>query len=593
MKKKKKEETKKQPILMKGLGVSAGIAIGRAYLIDRGRLETREFCHIDSRGAEQEVARFNKALAESKSQLLNIREKLKKDGIAKEHISIIDANMMIFEDQMLIDDTVKVIREEKINAEWALKKVLKGIIEIFDKMDDEYLKQRSSDIEHSINRILVNLMGTKHESISEIARPSIVVSHDLSPSDTAQMKKGRVLGFLTNIGGRTSHTAIMARSLEIPAIVGLEHVTHQISTGDTVIIDGTTGTVIANPSKSVIESYKKRKQRFENYEKTLLSYHGLPSVTTDGKNIGLMGNMELVEEVGSLLDHGAEGIGLYRSEFLYINRKDLPNETEHFNAYKKVAKKMGDKPVTIRTLDIGGDKPLPHMGMPEESNPALGLRAIRFCLQRADIFKIQLRGILRASACGNVKIMFPMISCVDELREAKEILETAKEELRSEGKKFDEAIKVGVMIEIPSAALIADKLAKEADFFSIGTNDLIQYSLAIDRVNEHVAYLYEPTHPGVLRIIKQVVDAARKEGVSVGVCGEMAGEPLYALVFLGLGIEHLSMSSSSLLRVKRFIRSASFEEAKKITKAAFKFSTAKEIEHYLSKKVTDICRDEF
>ncbi len=585
---------KKDSILMKGLGVSSGIVIGTVHLFDRGELEPVQYCHLDSRALDYEIERFNKALTESKDQILRIRNKLEEEGgQAKEHIQIIDANLLIFEDQMLIDDTIKVIREDKINAEWALKKVLTRLMELFDNMEDEYFKERGSDIEQSVNRILINLMGKKHENISEIDEPSIIVAHDLGPSDTAQMAKGKVLAFLTDVGGRTSHTSIMARSLEIPAVVGLESVTHQVETGDTVVIDGTTGTVIINPSDKVIEVYQQKRVRYEQYNQDLHRYRDLPAETTDGKIVEIMGNIEIVDEMGSLIDHGAEGIGLYRSEFLYLNRRELPTEEEHLEAYKKVAENMDGKPVIIRTLDIGGDKPLPFLDLDEESNPAMGLRAIRLCFDRVDIFKTQLRGILRASAFGNIKVMFPMISGVHELRRAKSILEETKEELTAEGIEYNPDMEVGIMIEVPSAALVADLLAKESDFFSIGTNDLIQYTIAIDRVNEHVAYLFEPSHPAILRVIKQVVKAANDAGISVGICGEMAGEPVYAIVFLGLGIKHLSMSAGSLLKVKKLIREVSYEDAKDICDTIMTFDTAREIEEFLASRLAGILKEEY
>ncbi len=586
-------DVKKQVILMKGIGVSSGINIGKAYLMERGMIEPAQFCYLDVKEAEGEIERFKNALKASRDQLLRIKKKMELDGKGKEHIRIIDAHLMILKDNMIINDTIRIIKEERVNAEWALKTVLKDLMEYFDKMDDAYLKERSMDIEHIVNRVLINLMGRKHESISDIKAPAIVIAHDLAPTDTAQMIKGMVLGFLTDVGGRTSHTAIMARSLEIPAVVGLETVTRKAEMNDTVIVDGTTGTVIINPSESVVEVYKRRKERYENYGKALFHYKDLPCETTDGKRIKLMGNMEIMEEIDPLIEHGAEGIGLYRTEFLYLNRKDLPAEDEHVKAYKQIVKKMAPNPVIIRTLDIGGDKFLSHMEMAKEINPAMGLRAIRFCLKNSEIFKTQLRGILRASANGKVKIMFPMISGMEELRRAKAYLEEAKAELKAEGKPFDPNIEVGVMIEVPSAAIIADLIVKEVSFISIGTNDLLQYSLAIDRVNEHVAYLYEPFHPAVLRIIKTVADAANKAGVSVGVCGEMAGEPEYAFLLLGFGIDQLSMNAFSILKVKRLIRSVSFSEAKKICKVITGFATAKEVENYINLKLPGLYKEEF
>lgn len=586
-------DSKKQVVLMKGIGVSSGIVIGQVYVLERGKVEPAQYCYLDASETENEIERFKNAMRASRDQLTRIKQRMEKDGKGKEHIRIIDAHLMILKDNMLINDTVKVIREQKVNAEWALKTVLKDLMEYFEKMEDPYLKERAMDIEHLVNRVLLNLMGRKHESVASIQEPSVVVAHDLAPSDTAQMTKGTVLGFLTDVGGKTSHTAIMARSLEIPAVVGLESITRKAETGDTVIVDGTTGTVILNPSESVIEVYKRRRERYENYGKALFHYKDLPSETTDGRRVRLMGNMEIVEEIDGLIEHGAEGIGLYRTEFLYLNRKDLPTEDEHVRAYRQVAKKMAPHPVVIRTLDIGGDKFLSDMDTPKEINPAMGLRAIRFCLKNIDIFKIQLRGILRASAHGDIKVMFPMISGIEELRRAKQILEECKRELKAEGKAFNPDIEVGVMIEVPSAAMIADLIVKEVKFISIGTNDLLQYSLAIDRVNEHVAYLYEPFHPAVLRIIKRVAEAANKASVSVSVCGEMAGEPEYALILLGFGVDQLSMNAYSILRVKRLIRSISHAEARKICKNILGFPTAKEVESFINSKLPGLYKEEF
>ena len=587
-----KTDTKKEVVLMRGIGVSSGIVIGKAYVVDR-RTDAVQFCHLDPSQAHSEVKRFTGAVSESKKQLRRITRMLTKEGRGKEHIGIIDAHLMILKDQMLINDTIKLIKQERMNAEWALKTVLKGIRELFDKMDDRYFKERSSDIEHIVDRIIMNLSGEEHASIADIEEPSVVIAHDLSPADTAQMVKGKVVAFLTDIGGKTSHTAIMARSLEIPAVVGLENVTRNAEAGDTIIVDGMTGAVIINPSESVLHVYERRRSKYASYDKELHHYRNLPAETLDGRRIRLMGNMEIAEEITSLLDHGAEGIGLYRSEFLYMNRKDLPTEEEHMASYVHVAKQMSPRPVVVRTLDIGGDKFLSPMEVADEINPAMGLRAIRLCLKRPDMFRTQLRGILRASAYGKLKVMFPMISGIDELRRAKAIFEETKEELRRENKPFDPDIEVGVMIEVPSAAFIADLLAKEADFFSIGTNDLLQYSLAIDRVNEHVAYLYEPFHPAVLRIIKNVVDCAKQRGISVSVCGEMAGEPEHALMFIGMGLEQLSMNAFSLLRVKRLVRSVRYEDAKDIVTTALTFSTAREVENYVSSKAIELYREEF
>ncbi len=586
-------DKKKHTGFIKGIGVSPGIVVSKAYVIKRGVESDVQYCHLDSEHSLVEISRFKGALEQSRLQLQRVRQKMEEAGREKEHISIIDAHLMILKDNMLIKDTIKTIKEDRINAEWALKKVLKKLMDYFDTIDDEYLRERSYDLEHIVNRIIFNLIGRHEETLAGIKEPVIVVAHDLSPADTAQMSKDMVLGFSTDLGGKTSHTAIMARALEIPAIVGLETASSMVETGDIIIIDGTTGTLIINPPESVIELYRKKKERYADYDKTLFHYRDLPCETMDGHRVALRGNMELIEDVGSLTEHGAEGIGLYRTEFLYLNRRNLPTEDEHYEAYSEVAKKVYPNPVIIRTLDIGGDKELPGFDPSEENNPALGLRAIRLCLKYRDVFKAQLKGMLRSSVHGKVKIMFPMISGVGELRLAKAVLEEAKAELQREGKDFNPSVETGIMIEIPSAALIADLLVKEVDFISIGTNDLLQYSLAIDRANEHVAYLYEPYHPAVLRIIKGVARAAIDAGINVGVCGEMAGEPEYALILLGFGIQTLSMNAISILKVKRLMRSVSYSGAKEICEEIIKFPTAIEVERYVSARLPDFYKDEF
>ena len=586
-------DSKKQVVLMKGIGVSSGIVIGRAYLLERGMPELAHFCYLNMAEVDNEVERFRAAIKESRDQMLRIKAKMEEDSRGKEHIRIIDAHLMMLKDNMLINDTIKLIRQERVNAEWALSKVLEDLLEFFVKMDDPYIRERGSDIEHIVSRVMLNLSGRNHESVADLKAPAIIVAHDVTPADTAQMDKSMVQGFLTDVGGRTSHSAIMARSLEIPAVVALENITRKTETGDVIIVDGATGTVIINPSESVIDVYIKRRKRFESYGKALFDYRDLPSETIDGKRVKLMGNIELAEELDSLIEHGAEGIGLYRTEFLYMNRKDLPSEDEQIKAYKHIVKKMSPNPVIIRTLDVGGDKVAAGVDGIKEANPAMGLRAIRFCLKNTDIFKTQIRAILRASAFGKIKMMFPMISGIDELRLAKAVFDDAKAELAAHGAVFDDKMEIGAMIEVPSAAIIADLIIKEVDFVSIGTNDLMQYSLAIDRVNEHVAYLYEPFHPAVLRMIKAVADAANKAGKSVGVCGEMAGEPAYAFILVGFGVDQLSMNASSILRVKRLIRSIGLAEARKICKTIMSLATASDVEGYISAKMPELYKDEF
>lgn len=582
--------------IFKGIGASNGIVIGKVYLIDGQRFEIGRIDGLSDDEVKNEITRFKDALQASKEQLKSVKKKLSRDGKRKEHIGIIDAHLLILKDRMLTTDTINIIKTESVNAEWALDRVLKDVTALFHDIDDEYFRDRSSDIAHIVNRVMVNLTGKKQKSLSAITEPVIVVAHDLSPSDTAQMDKEKVLAFATDIGGRTSHTSIVARALEIPAVVGLEDISSHIKDGDTIIVDGMTGSVIVRPSESLIDVYETKREQYVSYEQALLHYKDLPAETKDGHRVTLTGNMELDTEVDGLIDHGAEGIGLYRSEFLYMGRKDLPTEIEHMEAYKRVAEKTAPHGVVVRTLDIGGDKFPAYMkgvDVDDEINPALGLRAIRFSLKHREIFKTQMRGILMASAFGKIKILFPMISGIEELRMAKQVLFEAKGELTSAGMDFDHDIKIGAMIEVPSAAIVADHLAKEVDFFSIGTNDLLQYTIAIDRVNEHVAYLYQPFHPAVLRTIKSVVDAAHKENIPVSVCGEMAGEPELVSIFLGLGVDQLSMNSFALLRVKRLIRSIEFADVKDLSRKVLDFMTAKEVENYVSGFLKDFYKDEF
>ena len=582
----------KKEIVLKGIGVSPGISIGNIYLIDRRRIEAPAYRYIDSAQVPSEIKRFEKAIEKSKEQLHKVKEMISETVAGREHAYIIDAHIMILEDKVLIDDTFDTINKEKVNAEWALKIVLKKFVEIFSNIDDEYLSERVSDIEHIGDRILRNLMKKHHESIANIKRKVIVVAHDLSPADTAQMTQKKVMAFTTDIGGRTSHTAIMARSLEIPAVVGLEDVTQKVEENGSIIVDGIKGEVIINPTEVTLEDYRSRQKKYLKYEKEFRKLNDIPAISRDGKRIELLGNIEFSEELPSLKDHGAEGVGLYRTEFLYMNKKEPPTEEEHLQAYVRVIRAFDPFPVTIRTLDIGGDKFLSPDQSSDEMNPAMGLRAIRFCLKEIDLFKTQLRGILRASAHGKVKVMFPMISGVEELNNVKKVFEEVKVELSEGGMAFDKDIPIGIMIEVPSAAIIADKLAKEVDFFSIGTNDLLQYSLAIDRGNKDVSYLYEPLHPAILRMIKYVVDAAHSEGITVGICGAMAGEPEYALILLGLGLDLLSMDALSIPKVKKFLRSIDFKESEKIVENAMNFSTVSEVKKYIEEVMKEVLTEE-
>jgi phosphotransferase system enzyme I (PtsI) len=561
---------------IQGIGASPGIVIGKAYLVERSKVRLPEK-GIDPGQVEEEVKRFLKAIQDSKDQLTEIKKKILDPEVSR-HSFILDVHLMILNDEMLLQDTVDTIRKKKVNAEWALDLTLEKLDTAFKAIEDEYLRERRSDLHYVSARIFRNLLGKKHDDITKIKGKVIVVAHDLSPADTLQMNLNHVAGFVTDIGGKVSHTAILSRSLGISAVVGLEVATSLINGGDLLIIDGETGEVVINPTEEISGSFVERKRRVKSMEREVLKYASLPAETRDGVRVRLQANIEMVEEISSAKAHGAEGIGLYRTEILYLNRKDLPNEEEHFQAYRRLAESISPACATIRTLDIGGDKLLSNYSKNNEMNPAMGLRAIRFSLKETDLFKVQLRGILRASAYGKLRILFPMISGIEEIRQARAILEEVKRSLAKARIPFDARIKIGAMIEIPSASDIADILAREVDFFSIGTNDLIQYALAIDRINEHVSYLYEPLHPAVLRIIRWVVQSAHQAGIPAAICGEMAAEPAYAIVLLGLGLEEFSMNPVSIPKVKKVLRMARFEETQALVERLFQFSTASEIE---------------
>ena len=577
--------------VLKGIAASSGIVIGKAFLVHRGRVSIPHKA-IDPSQIAAEIKRFKRAIERSKHQLREIKEKILAEEVRR-HFFILDVHLMILEDKMLIQDTIEVMRTEGINAEWALDMIVGKLNAAFDTIEDEYLRERKNDVNYVAQRIFRNLMGKGHDDLARIKGNVIVVAHDLSPADTIQMNLNHVAGFITNIGGSVSHTAILSRSLGIPAVVGLETVTSLINEGDVLIIDGYAGTVTINPDEALSQEYVRRRKQIRLFEREVLKYAALPAETRDGYRIRMGANIELAEELPMAISHGAEGIGLYRPEILYLNREDLPSEEEQFTTYRSIVEGIAPGSVVIRTLDIGGDKFLSHYGYDHEVNPALGLRAIRFSLKEPQLFKVQLRGILRASAFGKTKILFPMISGIAELRKAKEILEEAKGELRGEGVPFDEGIEVGAMIEIPSASMVADTLASEVDFFSIGTNDLIQYSLAIDRINEHVSYLYEPLHPAILRMIKGVVEAGHRAGIEVAICGEMAADPGYILVFLGLGLDELSMTPFYIPRVKKILRRSSYDEAKQLLEEASQLSTAAEIEEYVKGRMAERFPEDF
>lgn len=577
----------------RGIVASPGIVIGRAYLLDRRKIVVAGR-RIEEVSIKDEVARFRRAVDLSKNQLEELKKRFSK-GLGKSHLYILDTHIMLLEDKMLVDGTVKRVKESRLNAEGALKETVAAIGLKFDTIEDEYLRERKHDVEEVGERILRNLVGHKQESLSDIKDEAVIIAHDLAPSDTLMMRKDKILGFATDAGSRTSHTAILARSLGLPAAVGLENITAAVKTGDVVILDGIHGVVIVDPDEETFLDYLKKQRRYKYFEQELEKLKTLSAETLDGHVIKLQGNIELPEEVASVAEHGGVGIGLYRTEFLFLNRQTLPTEEEHYIAYRHVAEKASPHEVVIRTLDVGGDK-INFPGIFEkEANPALGLRAIRFCLQKRDIFRTQLRGILRATVHGHIKILYPMISGLPELYETKKVLEEVKEELRSEGKAFDEHVEIGMMIEIPSAAMISDLLAAEVNFFSVGTNDLIQYTLAIDRQNEHVAYMYEPLDPAVLRLLQRVSDAAHQARITLAMCGEMAGDPVYAAILLGMGFQNLSMNVASIPWVKKVVRSVRMQDAVELASLVMRQPTAalarKTAENFIEERFPDLAAE--
>lgn len=565
-----------------GIGVSPGISIGELNLLNQST--TVDDLPISAGEVDNELERFQWALGQARDQLQEIKQTVSQKKHLREHLYILDTHLLILGDEMLVQGTEQEIRNLN-SSEGALKKTLRNLRQLFENIEDEYLRERHSDVDAVGGRLMRILTGEHQRSITDIGQKALVVAHDLSPADTLQMDRERVLGFVTDKGGQTSHTAILARSLEIPAVVGLDTITSLVYDGLPAIIDGSTGIVVLNPSEETFKEYLKRKQAYEYLEKELHSFKDLPAITTDNQRVALRGNLELASEFPAAREHGTEGVGLYRTEFLYLGRPEPPSEEEQFAAYREILTEMQPHPVTIRTLDIGGDKVVSPLNVVEEANPAMGLRAIRFSLREGRLFKTQLRAILRASVYGKVRLMFPMISGVAELRTCKRILRDVQSGLEQEGIDFDRAVEIGIMIETPAAVFLASILAEEVDFFSIGTNDLIQYCLAVDRGNEHVAYLYDPLHPAILRAIKAVCQAGNEAGIDVCLCGEMAGEPLYTMVLLGLGLNELSMNPASIPRVKRVLRQVSRAEGEQLLQKLLPLKTVKEVSACLDREL--------
>jgi phosphotransferase system enzyme I (PtsI) len=565
-------DTATEEIIIKGINASPGVCIGKAYLVDREGVEVVEKYQIADKKRSNEIKRFKAAVKKARDELRKIVEK---SPAELQHAHILETHIALLKDKMLYGSTIDVIKNEGVNAEWALKKIVSNLREIFQTMTDPYLRERSGDVVQVADSIMRNLVGAEKVNIAAIDKRVILVAHDLSPAETSQINLERVMGFITDRGGKASHTGIIARSLEIPAVVGLKSATSSIRSDDLIIIDGNAGTVIVHPTEDTLVQYEERKIHYEEYKAVITRESRAPAQSVDGVRLEVMGNIELPEEVFALINYGGDGIGLYRTEFQYFNRTDFPGEDELFDKYKDVVEVMDPKPVTIRTLDINGDKALANHIDSDEKNPALGLRAIRYCLKNPDIFKAQLRAILRAAAFGNVRILFPMISTYFEICEANRMLDEAAQSLEKEGLPYKRDIEVGVMIEVPSAVIMADVIAENVDFFSIGTNDLIQYSLAIDRGNEQVSHLYQPLDPAIIRMLKHVADVAKEKEIKVFMCGEMAGTPHHIPVLLGIGMEELSMNPQTIPDIKRVIRSLSVEDARSFLPDVLKQTTAK------------------
>ena len=567
-------------ILLEGIAASPGIAIGKSLLKIEKEIEIdRE--NIADDQVEQEIEKLHNALTKSKKQLEELKEETA-EKLGEEKAEIFAAHLMILDDPEVIPAFENKIKDNKLNAAAAVKDVIDQFAAMFAAMDDEYLRERGSDIKDVGMRVIKNLLGIE-DIADKMEEEVIIIAEDLTPSDTAQLDTDKVLAFVTRDGSRTSHSAIMARSLGIPAVVGAgSELIEKAENEMEIIVDGNSGKVYFNPDQSTLDEYEDKLEKYEAEQERLKAYKDKNAETKDGHRVEVVGNMGNLKDVEPILANGGEGVGLFRSEFLYMDRSELPTEEEQFEVYKEVAEKMGDKPVIIRTLDVGGDKELPYLDFPEEMNPFLGYRAIRVCLERDDIFKPQLKALLRAGSYGNIKIMFPMISSLDELRAAKAKVEEVKAELKADGIEYNEDIDLGMMIEIPAAVMIADQLAKEVDFFSIGTNDLIQYTVAVDRMNEQIAEMHTPYHPAVLRLIKKTIEAAHAEDIWVGMCGEAAGEELLLPFLLGAGLDEFSMSAVSILKIKEILTKWTFAEAEKESEKILELGTAAEVKEYLS-----------
>jgi phosphotransferase system enzyme I (PtsI) len=568
--------TAKPEIERRGISAAPGIVIGPAFVRDAERLNVPRKL-VEPSAVEAEVQRFMRALSDTARELRAIKADIAR-RMGDDHARIFDAHLLILADGMLIDETGAAIRDERLNAAAAFEKVINRIIASIGGIEDEYLKERTMDVHDVRKRVIGNLLGKDTRTAHRPTEPSVLVAHDLSPSDTAQLDRRTVLAYVTDLGGRTSHTAILARSQGLPAVVGLENLVGKVESGDTIIVDGNAGSVIINPTPATIEQYQNEMARFHELEEQLLTLTGYPAHTLDGRQFVLGANLDSPDEVDSVIDHGGQAVGLFRTEYFFISQEYLPSEEEQYKVYRQVAERMEGKPVVIRTLDVGGDKIASYLHRSPELNPFMGWRGIRFCLTRKDIFKTQLRAIYRASAHGQVKIMFPMISMIEEVLRTKEICAEVREDLKRERYKFSENVPLGIMVETPAAVAMADQFAREVEFFSIGTNDLIQYTMAVDRGNSKIAHLYQYLQPSILRLLRLTVEAARKRKIHVSVCGEMAGDPLSVPILVGLGIDEFSVSPNMIPEVKRIIRSVTFDECRALLRRVSRYRTTQEIE---------------
>ena len=580
-------------ITLHGTPVSSGITIGRVYLLERDKIHVAKR-QVRDEHVEREVVRFKAAVKTASDELRRIKESIPDDEVRK-HAFIIDAHLLMLQDEYFSGDVVEIISKQHVNAEWALGLVVSKFLSNFDKVEDPYLRERGQDLNHIYQRLLRTMVKGKVSGVDAkgIRGKVIIIAPDLSPADTIQLDLHKISGFLTDVGGRTSHTSIVARALEIPAVVGLGSVTAIARNNDTIVIDGDEGVVIINPTAEVQKAYLAKQVHLNAQRKEFLRIAKLKAETKDGFKIRVGANIELLAEMDIVERYGADGVGLYRTEYIYLSRKTLPTEMDHYHIYRKLAENRAVKYTTIRTLDLGGDKFASKIEVPKEINPAMGLRAIRLCIKEIDLFRAQLRGLLRASVYGPLRVLFPMVSGIDEVRKAKAVLAECMEELRSEKIPCNEQLKIGIMIEVPATTMITDLLAKEVDFFSIGTNDLIQYSLAIDRVNEYVSYLYEPLHPAVLRMIKKTVDDAHAGQIEVTLCGEMAGEPLYVPIMLGLDLDEVSMNAYVIPRVKKIIRGLGHSYCRDLVKEILLKESAKESEYFLRKEMAAMFPEDF